>query len=100
MKLLIVDDHFLVRKGLEALFKEESNIECIQEASNIDEAISIIIKDKPDIVLVDLKLGKEDGLDLVVKSKRIDSQCKFIIITSFISHEDFLRGEKIGMDGW
>jgi two-component system nitrate/nitrite response regulator NarL len=100
MNLLIVDDHFLVRKGLEALFKEESNIECIQEASNIDEAMSIIIKDKPDIVLVDLKLGKEDGLELVVKSKTLDSLCKFIIITSFISHENFLRGEEIGIDGY
>lgn len=100
MKLLIVDDHFLVRKGLEAMFKEEKNIECILEACNINEAINIIIKDKPDIVLVDLKLGKEDGLDLVSKGKSLNSSCKFIIITSFISHKDFLRGEEIDMDGY
>lgn len=100
MKMLIVDDHFLVRRGLASLFEEDKNIECIKEACNIDEAINIIKKDEPNIILVDLKLGKEDGLELVLKAKKINSSTKFIIITTFISQENFLRAEQIGLDGY
>ena len=100
MKLLIVDDHFLVRRGLVSLFKEDKNIECILEACNINEGINSMIKDKPDIVLVDLKLGQEDGLELVSEGKKLNRNSKFIIITSFISQEDFLRAEQIGLDGY
>jgi DNA-binding NarL/FixJ family response regulator len=100
MKLLIVDDHFLVRKGLVSMFIEDKSIECIKEASNIDEASNIIMKDKPDMVLVDLKLGKEDGLDLALKGKQLSKNSKFIIITSFISQESFLKAEQIGIDGY
>lgn len=100
MKLLIVDDHLLVRKGLISIFSEDRNVECIQEASNSQEAISIIVKEKPDVVLVDLKLGKEDGLELVSKCKKLSSNSKFIILTSFISQEDFLRAEQMGLDGY
>lgn len=100
MKLLIVDDHFLVRKGLISMFVEDKNIEYIKEASNIKEAADIITKYKPDVVLVDLKLGKEDGLELILKSKKLDMSSKFIIITSFISQENFLKAEHIGVDGY
>jgi DNA-binding NarL/FixJ family response regulator len=100
MKLLIVDDHFLVRRGLISLFKEDKNMECILEACNISEAIHSIVKDKPDIVLVDLKLGQEDGLELILKGKNLNENSKFIIITSFISQENFLRAEQIGLDGY
>lgn len=100
MKMLIVDDHFLVRRGLTSLLEEDKNIECIKEACNIDEAINIIKKDEPNITLIDLKLGKEDGLELVLKAKKINASSKFIIITSFISQENFLRAEQIGLDGY
>ena len=100
MKLLIVDDHFLVRNGLASLFKDNENIEYVKGASNIDEGMNIIINDKPDIVLVDLKLGQEDGLELVLKGKKINEKIKFIIITSFLTQENFLRAEKIGLDGY
>lgn len=100
MRLLIVDDHFLVRNGLASLFKDDKNIEYVKEACNIDEGINIIVKDRPDIVLVDLRLGKEDGLDLVLRGKKINEKIKFIILTTFISQENFLRAEQIGLDGY
>lgn len=100
MRLLIVDDHFLVRKGLISIFSEDKNIECIKEAGTIEEASNIIARDKPDIVLVDLKLGKEDGLTLILKGRHLSADSKFIIITSFISHENFLRAEQVGVNGY
>lgn len=100
MKLIITDDHPLVRKGLVTMLSNDSNINKIMEASNISEALRAIEIEKPDIALIDLKLGSEDGLEVVVKGKEISSGTKFIILTSYISREEFLRAEKIGIDGY
>lgn len=100
MKLLIVDDHPLVRRGLVSVLQEEKDIEAIKEASNIDEAFNLIVRENPDIAIVDLKLGKENGLDLVKRSKRPNISTRYMILTSFISKEDFLKGEQLGIDGY
>jgi two-component system nitrate/nitrite response regulator NarL len=100
MKLVIVDDHQLVRKGLISMFTKGNNVESIQEASNISETLSIIMRDAPDVVLVDLRLGKEDGLDVVIKGKKMSPNTRFIILSTFISQQDFFRAEQIGIDGY
>lgn len=100
MKLVIIDDHPLARKGLVTMLAGDSNINKVLEASNISEALRIIEIEKPDIALVDLKLGSEDGLEVVVRGKKINSETKFVILTSYISREEFLRAEKIGLNGY
>ncbi len=100
MKILVVDDHPLVRKGLLSIIACESNIKTVLEASNVNEAISIINSQKPNIAIVDLNLGKEDGLQIIkkIKSKLVDT--KFIILTSSLKKEDFIRSEEAGSDGY
>lgn len=100
MNLIIIDDHPLVRKGLVAMLENYSNINKMMESSNIGEALRIIEIEKPDLALVDLKLGSEDGLEVVVRGKKISIDTKFVILTSYISREEFLRAEKIGLDGY
>lgn len=100
MRLVIVDDHPLVRRGLISVLKEEKDIEMVKEASNITEAVSLITKEQPDIAIIDLKLGNENGLDIVARSKKLSNTTKFMILTTFISQEDFLKGEQIGVDGY
>jgi two-component system nitrate/nitrite response regulator NarL len=100
MKVLIIDDHPLVRKGLSSTLSFEEGIEKIQEASNVEEAVGILSRDKPDIAVVDLKLGKEDGLKIVEAAKKNKLKTRFIILTSSIKKEDYLRAEKCGVDGY
>lgn len=100
MKLVVVDDHTVVRKGIISMLSLDNNIQDIMEASTIEEAIKVLKNEKPDIALVDLKLQKEDGLDIVKEGKKIGLETKYIILTSFISREDFIRAEKIGVDGY
>lgn len=97
--ILIVDDHPLVRTGLVSLFSFEEDLSCIGEAATNDEAFQVVIEKKPDIVLVDLRLGNESGFDLVEKSKNV-SDCKFIVLTSSAHLADFQKAKEVGAHGY
>lgn len=100
MKLVIVDDHPLVRQGLIAILSKEENMGEIKEAPNIERAMNIILGEKPEVAMVDLRLGEEDGLELIEKGKKMNLNTKFIVLTSFMPYEDFLRAEQLGVDGY
>ncbi|WFA08273.1 response regulator transcription factor [Tissierella sp. Yu-01] len=100
MKILVVDDHPLVRKGVSSTLSFEEETEKIFEASNIQEAISLINSEKPELIIVDLYLGNEDGLEIVRRAKSKNSNAKFMVLTSSLKKEDFLRSEEVGVDGY
>ena len=100
MKLLVVDDHPLVRKGISSALAFENNVEAVLEASNVDEAILLINSEKPELSIVDLYLGKEDGLELIKKAKSKGAATKFVILTSSLKRDDFIRAEETGVDGY
>lgn len=100
MKILVVDDHPLVRKGLVSTLSFENDIEQIKEASNVEEAVSLLSSFSPDISMVDLRLGKEDGLDVIARARRNKFKTKFIVLTSSSKKEDFLRAQEAGVEGY
>lgn len=100
MKILIVDDHPLVRKGISSTLSFEDDIEDILEASNIEEAIKLIQIEKPTLAIVDLNLGSKDGLEIVSNARKEGVQTKFVILTSSIKKEDYMRAKEIGVDGY
>lgn len=100
MKLLIIDDHPLVRRGIVSLLLNENIMYEVKEAGNRKEAINILTNDKPDIAIVDLKLGLENGIEIVAEGKKLSQNTKYIVLTSFISYEDFLKAEQVGMEGY
>jgi DNA-binding NarL/FixJ family response regulator len=100
-KILIVDDHPLVRQGLISLFSFEEDLTCIGEASSNEEAVKVILDKNPDIVLVDLRLGDATGFDLVEKVSSIQNlQCKFIVLTSSAHLADFQKAKEVGAQGY
>lgn len=100
MRIVLIDDHLLVRKGLFLVLSLENDIEIVGEAGNVKEAISMINKSHPDIALVDLRLGKEYGLDIIEKCKKNNTDTKFIILTSSADEDDFRKSEDYGADGY
>ena len=70
MRVLVVDDHPLVRKGIMSVLKFVPDMEEIQEASSVDEALSLLIKTKPEMTIIDINLGKEDGLEVIRKARK------------------------------
>lgn len=100
MKILIVDDHPLVRKGIISTLAFDENIKEILEASNIEEAMELIYTKKPVLAIVDLNLGSQSGLEIVSKSKIKGSKTKFVILTSSIRKEDYIRAKEMNVEGY
>ncbi|HCS72846.1 MAG TPA: hypothetical protein DIW17_03105 [Clostridiales bacterium] len=98
MKVLVVDDHPLVRRGIVSTISFENDIEDITEASNISEAMSNLINNKPDITVIDLYLGTEDGLEIVNQAKAKNINSKFIVLTSSSKKSDFAKAQKLDVE--
>ena len=100
MKILIVDDHPLVRKGIISTLSFNEGIKEILEASNIEEAMELIKTQDPILAIIDLNLGKKDGMEIVLKAKEMESKTKFVILTSSVKKEDYMRAKEINVDGY
>ncbi|WP_409344249.1 response regulator [Paenibacillus sp. MBLB4367] len=99
MKVMIVDDHPLVRKGLSSVLSLEPNVSLCGESETISEALEMVRSTEPDLALIDLRLGRENGLDLV-EQIRSRYSCKCVILTSSTNEHDFRRAQEIGADGY
>ncbi|AHM64841.1 nitrate/nitrite response regulator protein narL [Paenibacillus polymyxa] len=100
MKIVIVDDHPLVRKGLAAVISMQPNVQFAGEAQNQQEALAVIAETDPDLVLLDLKLADESGLDIIKIARGRGFRSKFILLTSSATREDFLKAEEASVDGY
>jgi two-component system nitrate/nitrite response regulator NarL len=100
VKIVIVDDHPLVRRGLAAVISMQANLEFAGEATNGQEALLVIEEIQPDLVLIDLKLADESGLDIIKTARIRGISSKFILLTSSASREDFLKAEEVLVDGY
>ena len=102
MKVVLVDDHPLVRKGLASVLSLEKDIDVIGESGSIQEALNLIDTQNPDLTLVDIRLGKEYGLDLIekIRKNKNNENCKFIVLTSSTHEQDFKKAEAVGAQGY
>lgn len=100
MNILIVDDHPMVRKGIASTLSLEENVEEIREASNVEEAKNLMAKSDSDIAFIDLKLGKQNGLEIAKWAKSKNISTKFIVLTSSSDKEDFISAQELGIEGY
>lgn len=100
MKIIIVDDHPLVRQGIEMVTSTEEDIEIVGFASNSREAALLLQKCLPDIALVDLRMPDESGLEFVKKGQVLLPSCKFIVLTSYVTEEDIREAMATRVDGY
>lgn len=100
MKVVIVDDHPLVRKGLTSILSQDGSIELLGEATNSREALELFSAVKPELALIDLRLGDESGLDLITEAIRQGITCKFVVLTSSTEEADFKQAKELGVAGY
>ncbi|MEG0580033.1 MAG: response regulator transcription factor, partial [Niameybacter sp.] len=100
MKILIVDDHDIVRKGIAAMLGCEDNFEEIQEAGSLDEGMKKLTIDLPDIALIDVNLAGKNGLDIIEQAREKQIDTKFVVLTSSSRKGDFLRAKELEVDGY
>ncbi|MBU7320772.1 response regulator [Paenibacillus oleatilyticus] len=87
IKVLLVDDHEMVRIGLAAVLSTEDDIEVVGEASGGQEGIRLALEYKPDVVLMDLVMEGMDGIETTRRLLQQHPECKVIVLTSFIDDE-------------
>ena len=100
IKLLIADDHLIIRQGLRLILETESEFEIVGEASDGAEALSLCKKLKPDVVLMDLRMPNMDGLTAIEKLSAEQPDVAVVILTTFNEDELMLRGLQAGARGY
>lgn len=100
MKILIIEHHPLVRKGLQFILSQENDINVVGDTDNSVEAKQLLERYHPNIVLLGLEYKNESDLDLIAHAKQNNSVCKFIILTSSGNEYEFKRAEEIGAYGY
>ncbi|KGR73835.1 response regulator transcription factor [Ureibacillus sinduriensis] len=100
MKVVIIDNHALIRKGLQFIFSTVGTIQVTGEATNSQEALHLLNKVQPDIAIIDLQLGDEHGLNIIKEAHRLGVACKFAILASSMTEEDFQRAKDMNVDGF
>ncbi|NLC50810.1 MAG: response regulator transcription factor [Firmicutes bacterium] len=100
MRIVIVDDHPVVRNGVEQTLSAEKDMEVVGSAANCSEGLELIISEKPDIVIVDLRMPGGGGLELIRKARKEGVKCRFIILTSYVSYSDVSQAVAENVDGY
>jgi len=99
-KVLIADDHALVREGIVAFLKDSDDIEVIAEASDGLEAIEKTNKHHPDIIIMDINMPRLGGLEATVEIKRMYPHIKVLVLTQYEDREYISRFLKAGVSGY
>lgn len=98
IKVLIVDDHQVVREGIERMLRLESDIEVVAQADNYQEALKQAEKHYPNIILMDIQMPGISGLEATRKLKEILPDCRIIILTLY--EEYIAEAMEAGADGY
>src|SRR5579862_300739 len=100
IRILIVDDHTVVRQGLVALLNTVPDLMVIGEAADGQEAIEAHRKYKPDVTLMDLRLPKLGGADAISQIREESPGARIIVLTTFDGDEDIYRALQAGAKGY
>ncbi len=100
LTVLIVDDHAMVREGLQTFLELHETIEVVGEASNGQEAIEMTHHLLPDVVLMDLVMPKTDGIAATKEIRQLRPETKIIALTSFGEEERVMAAMKAGATGY
>ena len=96
IRVIIVDDHAVVRHGLRFLLEQQADIEVVGEGSDGEQAVALVGNRLPDVVLLDLLMPKMDGVTAVREIKRIAPTTQIIILTSYYEDDQIFGVIKAG----
>ena len=95
-RILIADDHAVVREGLVAMIDRQPGMRVVAQAGDGAEAAALWSQHRPDITLVDLRMPALDGVGVITQVRAINPRARVIILTTFDGDEDIYRGMRAG----
>jgi len=100
IRILIADDHTVVRKGLKALILTEPTLEVVGEAADGEEAVRRARIVKPDVILMDMSMPNKDGVQAIQEIKQENPNARILVLTSFAEDKKVLAAIKAGALGY
>jgi|ERR1017187_2370276 DNA-binding NarL/FixJ family response regulator len=100
IRVLIVDDHPVVQAGLTSMLATHGEVEVIGSASSGEEALAMVKRDMPDILLLDLRMPGMNGIDTLCALKEMKASARVIVLTSFETDENIYRSIQAGAKGY
>lgn len=100
IRVVLIDDQTLVRRGIRSLLELAGDVTIVAEAADGDEGIAVIRREHPDVVLLDVRMPKKSGLDLLREMRDAGDLPPTILLTTFDDDEVLLEGVKAGARGY
>lgn len=100
IRIVVVDDHQLVRDGLRALLSRQGDMEVVGEAESVAEAVRRVAFDEPDVVTLDVDLPDGSGVDACPAIRTISPGIRILILTAFADPALFRKARELGADGF
>ncbi|MBI2188579.1 MAG: response regulator transcription factor [Acidobacteria bacterium] len=100
IRVVLVDDQTLVRRGIRSLLELTADIAIVAEAADGDEAVAVIQREKPDVVLLDVRMPKKDGVGVLRELQAAGALPPSILLTTFDDDETLLEGVRAGARGY
>ena len=96
IRVLVTDDHTVVRDGLVAIIQQEKDMEVVAETGDGRQAVELWKKHKPDVTLMDLRMPELDGVNAIYEIRAADPNARIIVLTTFDGDEDIYRAMRAG----
>ncbi|MEN2487310.1 response regulator transcription factor [Flavobacterium sp. B11] len=100
IRVVLADDHVFVRDGIKSLLENEANIEVVGEAIDGADALEVVAKTQPDLLIVDIRMPNLTGIEVVEKLRSENNNVKIIMLSMHESEEYVLKSIKAGADGY
>jgi len=100
IRVVLVDDQTLVRRGIRSLLELAGDVAIVAEAADGDEAVAVIGREKPDVVLLDVRMPRKDGIGVLREMRAAGALPPTILLTTFDDDEMLLEGVRAGARGY
>ncbi|MDT0686495.1 response regulator transcription factor [Autumnicola psychrophila] len=100
IRIVLADDHVLVRDGIKALLEDEADIDIVDEATDGLEALEVVKKSEPDVLVVDIRMPGLNGIEVVKKIREDNLPLKTLVLSMHDSEEYVLQSVQVGADGY
>jgi DNA-binding NarL/FixJ family response regulator len=99
-RIILADDHTLVRQGIKRILAEDPSLEVVGEAVDGKEALKLLENLRPDLVILDIQMPRMGGMEAAQKIKEIWPELKVLILTMHKENEYLRQARKIGVEGF